>query len=585
MARSTGLADVAVAAASCFYEVARFWSSKVYRSVWRKSDEQILLDSLNSAQTYEQWEAIAAQLDETVNDNYYWRKSPASPDYDFKLIEKRNVQTEDALEDMDVHTLVHILRSGLVRNLGNITSPKLYNCAWAGTKELIETYVTQVAYAIMFVTGYPTSHESGLTNQQKMDLLHDARLAYGRSCLVLQGGSIFGLCHIGVVKALHLRGLLPRIIAGTGTGALMAALVGVHTEEELLDFLSGEGIDLSAFAEAADDAREHLDSARRSLLATLLVRAKRFLQYGYVLDVRVLEQCVRANVGDLTFEEAYHRTKRVLNITISATGGGVPSLLNYLTAPNVLIWSAAMASNAADARFSPITLQCKTSDGRIIPWNIPAQVSLRQPRGSAYTRTPSTDHDRDTPLSRVAELFNVNHFIISQARPYLAPFLAPSLNHSHSARSSRVPWSSRIMHLAILETQHRLTQMDQLGWLSPGIRRLLLDESVPGASWTLVPQVGLSDFTRLLRNPTREEIDYWILRGEREVWPAVVALKIRCAIEVELDRGYQLVRRKKPFDFVGGRGLEGENGDGEEEVRARKRKKTKKMRSASLGAA
>ncbi|KAH9827100.1 Patatin-like serine hydrolase [Teratosphaeria destructans] len=591
MARSTGLTDVAVAAASCVYEVARFWSSKVYRSVWRKSDEQILLDSLNDAQTYEQWEAIAAQLDETVNDNYYWRKSPASPDYDFRLIEKRNVQTQDALEDMDVHTLVHILRSGLVRNLGNITSPTLYNCAWAGTKELIETYVTQVAYAVMFVTGYPTGHDSGLTNQQKMDLLHDARLAYGRSCLVLQGGSIFGLCHIGVVKALHLRGLLPRIIAGTGTGALMAALVGVHTEEELLDFMSGEGIDLSAFAEAAGeeeevveahDARVHPEGARRSLLASLPIRAKRFLQYGYVLDVRVLEQCVRANVGDLTFEEAYHRTKRVLNITISATGGGVPSLLNYLTAPNVLIWSAAMASNATDARFSPITLQCKTPDGRIVPWNIPAQDALRHPKGSAYTRTPSTDHDRNTPLSRVAELFNVNHFIISQARPYLAPFLAPSLNHSHAARSSRVPWSSRLMHLAILETQHRLTQMDQLGWLSPGIRRLLLDESVPGASWTLVPQVGVTDFTRLLRDPTREEIDYWILRGEREVWPAVVALKVRCAIEVELDRGYQLVRRRKPFDFVGSRGWEGEHGDGEGDVRARKRIKT--MRSASLGA-
>ena len=54
------------------------------------------------------------------------------------------------------------------------------------------------------------------------------------------GGAMFGLCHLGVVKALHLRGLLPRIIAGTATGALIAALVGVHTEGRIARFLGGE---------------------------------------------------------------------------------------------------------------------------------------------------------------------------------------------------------------------------------------------------------------------------------------------------------------------------------------------------------
>lgn len=48
---------------------------------------------------------------------------------------------------------------------------------------------------------------------------------------------------------------------------------------------------------------------------------------------------MRRNVGDATFVEAYARTKRVLNITVPTNGeGGVPNLLNYLTAPNV-VWS------------------------------------------------------------------------------------------------------------------------------------------------------------------------------------------------------------------------------------------------------
>jgi TAG lipase/lysophosphatidylethanolamine acyltransferase len=66
-------------------------------------------------------------------------------------------------------------------------------------------------------------------------------------------------------------------------------------------------------------------------------RIRRYAREGYLFDVKVLEDCVKANVGDLTFEEAYNRSKRVLNITV-ATGsqGGVPTLLNYLTAPNVV---------------------------------------------------------------------------------------------------------------------------------------------------------------------------------------------------------------------------------------------------------
>jgi len=212
---------------------------------------------------------------------------------------------------------------------------------------LIEDYITQVAQAIADVTKLPTTPGAdgngvvpGFSSQSKLDLLHDTRQAFGRSTLVLQGGAIFGLCHLGVVKALFSRGLLPRIITGTATGALIAALVGIHTEDELPKFLSGESIDLSAFAvKRKDSGRENgqnigsFDGWRN----TLTRRIRRWFRDGYFLDVTVLEECVRANVGDLTFEEAYNRTKRVLNITVATAGrGGVPNLLNYLTAPNVV---------------------------------------------------------------------------------------------------------------------------------------------------------------------------------------------------------------------------------------------------------
>ena len=466
---------------------------------------------------------------------------------------ERRIAIINAREEEDILGLVNLLRSGLLRNLGNITTPKLFNRAYAGTKLLIEEYITQVALAVEYVRALPTtqSYESGWTSQAKLDLLHDTRQAFGRTTLLLQGGAMIGLCHLGVVKALHLRGLLPRIITGTATGALIAALVGIHTEDELLDFLNGDGIDLTAFTRhnsdgsTTEEKQGLVSSHQNGKVQTCLRRLTRFVREGNFLDVSVLEECVRANVGDLTFEEAYARTKRVLNITVATSSrGGVPNLLNYITAPNVLIWSAALASNASSTRYHPHGLLCKDETGAIVPWLISPQITFHSWNSASYTT-----NERDSPLSRIAELFNVNHFVVSQARPYIAPFLRNDLQHPDNPRQARrkgivVP----LLRLTTLEVHHRLSQLDSLGMLPTSIRRLLIDETVPGPSLTLVPDLTPSDFLKLLETPTKESLDYWILHGERSVWPAVSALKVRCAIEVELDRCYQLVRRRKPMD-------------------------------------
>ena len=318
----------------------------------RKNPVEVWGEILRDATTYEEWEEAAFQLDVLLG-NDLWRQNPTSKYYDYRLIHERLQSIIIAREEGDIVQLVNLLRSGLVRNLGNVSAPRLFNRAFAGTKLLIEDYITQVAQAIADVTKLPTSPGAdgngvipGLSSQSKLDLLHDTRQAFGRSTLVLQGGAIFGLCHLGVVKALFARGLLPRIITGTATGALIAALVGIHTEDELPKFLSGESIDLSAFApKSKSSVLENGHSGNGSYhdwWDTLTRRTRRWLREGYILDVSVLEECVRANVGDLTFEEAYNRTKRVLNITVATTGrSGVPSLLNYLTAPNVACYSQA----------------------------------------------------------------------------------------------------------------------------------------------------------------------------------------------------------------------------------------------------
>ncbi|KAI1428163.1 acyl transferase/acyl hydrolase/lysophospholipase [Xylaria sp. FL1777] len=541
---------IVVAVCTMFLDVLYFWYRKLLGRWKTKSLVDEWMDALHKAEVFEDWEYAALQLDNLKELNL-WRNDPSSHFYDWTLISDRLNSILTAREDNDLQSLVELVRSGLVRNLGNITAPKLYNTSFAGTKYLIEEYIPQVAGAVEDINAEDASPSPErynrvvtLSTQHKLDFLHDARQAFGRTTLVLQGGAIFGLCHVGVVKALFLRGLLPRIITGTATGALIASLVAIHTEDELPGVLKGDGIDLSAFEvhEQQVHNKHRWRPLGNSRWKTLVRRIMRFWHEGYFLDVKVLEDCVKANLGNLTFEEAFHRSKRVLNITVAtAAHDGIPTLLNYITAPNVLIWTAAVASNASTPSLygsRQTTVLCKDVNGNIVPW---------APGNSFRPWTHATDKDRKSPLARIAQLFNVNHFIVSQARPYLIPFLesdmhGPSL---YTARHKRAQITGHLFRVVGMEVRHRMRQLDTLGLLPATIRRFLVDEDVPGASMVLVPTVTASDFIRLLETPTRETLDYWILRGERSVWPAVCALKVRCMVEYDIESAYQRARRLK----------------------------------------
>ncbi|KAM3461658.1 hypothetical protein NHJ6243_004740 [Beauveria neobassiana] len=531
-------------------------AQKLFGWYTRKNPIDLWLELLRQAEAFEDWEEAALHLDNLLGLDL-WRNNPTSKYYDWRLITERLNSLAIAREENDFQQLVNLLRSGLVRNLGNLTVPKLYNRSFSGTKYLIEEYITQVAETVEDISSLPTNASAGvqsiggsLTNQMKLDFIHDTRQAFGRSSLVLQGGAIFGMCHLGVVKALFLRGLLPRIITGTGTGALIASLVAIHTEDELPGVLNGDGIDLTAFTSRSNLLNTAAESPQTfgSRWNTLMRRIRRFSREGYFLDVSVLEDCVRANVGDLTFEEAYNYSKRILNITVATEGqGGVPTLLNYITAPNVLIWTAAVASNASSAALygrRKATILCKDARGNVGPWAPANTTDFHHWSDMSYS-------DRDSPLQRISELFNVNHFIVSQARPYLIPFLQSDM-HGPSlveTRSKTTQLSASLVRMVGLELRHRLRQLDTLRLLPGSIRRFLVDEQIPAAAMTLVPEVTAGDFVRLLETPTREALNYWILRGERSVWPAVAALRIRCAVENELDRSYQVVRQLKAGDL------------------------------------
>jgi predicted acylesterase/phospholipase RssA len=88
-----------------------------------------------------------------------------------------------------------------------------------------------------------------------------------------------------------------------------------------------------------------------------------------------LASVIQANVGQVTFQEAFDRTGRILNIPVKQhdptsdashiLGFAPPRLLNYLTAPHVLVWSASRASCAVPGIYKPSPLLVRAADGSV----------------------------------------------------------------------------------------------------------------------------------------------------------------------------------------------------------------------------
>lgn len=249
----------------------------------------------------------------------------------------------------------------------------------------------------------------------------------------------------------------------------------------------------------------------------------RLLKTGHLLDVNILEECVKMNVGDITFEEAFVKTKRILNIVVSSSKRNeVPRLLNYLTAPNVLIRTAALASCAGSGLYDSLPLLCKDARGNVYPYH----------KQKVLWRDVSVD---DGPSLRLAELFNVNHIILSQANPYLLPFV-------HETQYGKQGWGGKLRALVALEVRHRMSQLNQLGIL-PQFLRGFVDTHATGHV-TLTPHVTFSDYRLVFSNPTASNIDHWILKGEQASWPQVALIANRLVVELTLDRILLSLRQK-----------------------------------------
>ncbi len=288
-----------------------------------------MLTAMKQAETFDIWRSAAEELD-VLEGFEGWKSERDSTEYDVELVESRLKQLDEARLSGDVNRMLLLIRTSLTRDSGGMGDIKLYKHSHIGTKNLIEDYINSALEMLETMLSLSSrASYNALDAKYMLEQVLSARQAFGRSALLLSGGATFGMNHIGVIKALWEARLLPRIVSGASAGSIVCAVLGTHTDEEIPELIEEFPYgDLTAFGASGED-----DS--------LLKRLARLLKQGALIDITHLMKIMRDIVGDMTFQEAYNRTRRILNICVSSADVyELPRLLNYVTAPNVLIWSA-----------------------------------------------------------------------------------------------------------------------------------------------------------------------------------------------------------------------------------------------------
>jgi TAG lipase / steryl ester hydrolase / phospholipase A2 / LPA acyltransferase len=443
---------------------------------------------MRRAANYEEWLAVAEQLDH-VSGLDAWREDDASAYYHPELLREDIRRMRELLVHGHVDELLELLHESLYRSFNDILEPALYNTAHAGPKRLVTEWLDAVEATIEALVG---AELPGWTIERK---LATVRLAYrnlGRSALLLSGGATLGFYHIGVVRGLWRAGLLPEVIVGASMGAMIAAGICGHTEDELAALFSSEVPDI----ETVGLERRRFGEVWRS---RSLMRPERMLE------------TIRKNCGDYTFAQAYARSGRVLNISLMPTRTRQkPRILNHLTAPNVWIPRAALASSAVPGLFPPVALTKLGPSGEE-PY-LDGETWIDGSLGA------------DLPTMRVSRLHNVNHFIVSQTQPHALPLLAGVNQRGLVGLASEAALSAaRTQSIQALDLARRIAARTPLG-LGMEVAHGLVRQHYRG-DINIHPRFDPRVYTKILQNASREDLAYFVREGERATWPKLAMVR------------------------------------------------------------
>lgn len=461
---------------------------------------QKLKKQLDSALSYAQWQERAQALD-ALEHRDVWKQNIASDIYNYELLSDRLTELKHNKGSLDLDALSRGLREGLHHDLGNMGDRRLYQQCHAGTKVLIEDYVTVVCECLELIC---ESDMRSMPAGKKLDFFKDILLSFGRPALLLSGGASLGAFHIGVVKALWEQDLLPQVITGSSSGAIIAATLGTHSDDEL---------------PALFDPHLHKQKAWQWLGLTSGLKGRGFM------DQKQLQDYIRGFVGEYTMQEAYEKTGRSINISVSPIQHHQKArLLSGYTSPYILMWSAALASSAVPAIFPPVKLLKKDQDGRQVPY----MPRLRWVDGSVVS---------DLPIERLMHLYDVNYSIVSQTNPHIVPFLDQPEAQTKGLLTLPKKWLKAELKFhgkAVSNFIRNRSESEILRQISGQVYSMM-DQRYNG-DVTIAPHYKLRHYAKVMSNPDPKFIQELILEGERATWPKISMIRTHAKISKTLEK-------------------------------------------------
>mmetsp|Transcript_18046 Transcript_18046/g.43383 ORF Transcript_18046/g.43383 Transcript_18046/m.43383 type:complete len:938 (+) Transcript_18046:216-3029(+) len=363
----------------------------------------------------------------------------------------------------------------------------------------------------------PTDEAILVLREKIKTFLKRARAAYGRTALCLSGGGMMGCYHFGAVSALLETDLLPHIISGTSAGSVIGAMICTRTEEELI----------------RDLKPEVLAPAMSIFSSSWGQRCSRWYRHGTMFDRDDWYMRVKwFTCNEMTFEEAYKKTGRVFCVTLSATSKKAPPvLINYITAPNVVIASAVVASAAVPGFVDAMRLKVKDENGVV------------RDQGKCDEEYRDGSIDSDIPTNGLAEMLNCRFFLAAQANPHIVPFFYNS--KGDVGRPSR--WSSGTRDdswrggflLSALEMYLKNDMRSKFHFLNDlevalGFTSTMMTQTYSGTT-TIVPQVVLKDFFLLFADQSIDDMKRYFQGGSVAAYQHMAMLKLHYKIAHALD--------------------------------------------------
>jgi len=381
--------------------------------------------------------------------------------------------------------------------------PELYQRARFGTKLLIEEYVAEIVDALEVLAS--TEHEE-ISHDEKIDFFRRAHHCFGQSALMMSGSGMLLYFHIGVVKALWQQDLLPNTLSGSSGGAVVGSLLATRNDDELEQIF-----DASYLA-------HEIEHENRSLGALHKLRPT-------ILQVDEIKAIIERLLPDMTFQESFEKTGRCMNISVApAETHQTSRLLNATTSPNVLIRESILASTAFPGVYPPVALMARDKYGEKREY-LPSRK---------WVDGAISD---DLPAKRLARLYGVNHYIVSQTNPHVIPFVNDAKRSRRAASVLKVAATrtAREWLNAGASILHKpLAKRPRLNQFTNTVLAILNQDYIGDIN--ILPPFSVHNPTRLLARLTQQEIQDLITMGERSAWPKIEMIRVQTRISRIMDR-------------------------------------------------